>query len=77
VGRLGPVELGASLKRGNIMTSVIISIFVVGSIFGACIGFLTFAIIKINKKIEDDTTEVEIATAKMAEIELQSHERLS
>jgi hypothetical protein len=59
------------------MTSVIISIFVVGSIFGACIGFLTFAIVKINRQIEDDTTEVEIETARMAEIELKSRERLS
>ena len=59
------------------MTGVIATIFIVGAIFGACTGFLAFAIVKINKNIEDDTTDVEIATAKLAEIELQSRERLN
>jgi hypothetical protein len=53
------------------MTGVIAAIFIVGAIFGACIGFLAFAIIGINKKIEYDTTEVELETARLAEIELQ------
>jgi hypothetical protein len=54
------------------MTGIIATIFIVGAIFGACIGFLSFAIIGINRKIEDDTTAVELETAKLVEIELQS-----
>ena len=49
-----------------------ISLAIIISVFSACFGFLIFAIMRINKKIEYDTTEVEVATAKMAEIELES-----
>ena len=52
--------------------------FICGTIFVlmACISYLIFTILKLNKKIEDDTTTVEIETAKLVEIELRSRERL-
>ena len=56
---------------------MMVTIFIIGTIFGACVGFLVFGILGINKRIEADTTAVEMETAKMVEIELQSRERLS
>ena len=52
-----------------------IFVFVGIAIFWAFYGYLILAILKINKKIWYDTTDVETETARLIEIELRLREQ--